>query len=160
MEGKEIKLTQAAIAEYQQRLDFLKNVRRLEVAQQIKEARAFGDISENAEYDAAMDEQARIEYDITQLDAMLRNAVLIDEEAVDTNSVNVGVSVTLMDLSDNTTDVYDIVGSAEANPFINRISNESPVGHAIIGHVVDDIVEIQAPGGTMRFKIVNIAKGK
>lgn len=160
MEGKEIKLTQAAIAEYQQRLDFLKNVRRLEVAQQIKEARAFGDISENAEYDAAMDEQARIEYDITQLDAMLRNAVLIDEEAVDINSVNVGTSVTLLDLTDNTTDVYDIVGSAEASPFMNRISNESPVGHAIIGHCVDEIVEVMAPAGVMRFKIVNISKGK
>ena len=130
-----------------------------EIAEQIKTARAFGDLSENAEYDAAKIEQARIEYEIVEIEAMLKNVVLIDEDTLNTNVVDVGSNVTVKMLSAGGEErTFQIVGSAEANPYENRISNESPVGKTLLGHKVGELVEIQTPDGVSEFEITAIGK--
>lgn len=155
----EVRLTAEGVAKYEQRLEYLKTTARTEIAEQIKTARAFGDLSENAEYDAAKIEQARIEYEIVEIETMLKNVVLIDEDALNTNVVDVGSNVTVKILSmDNAEKTFQIVGSAEANPYENRISNESPVGKTLIGHKTGDIVEVQTPAGLSKFEILAIGK--
>lgn len=188
MEQNEVKkLSRAAIAEYQARLEDLKNVKRLEVAEQIKEARAFGDISENAEYDSAMDNQARIEYEIVQLEELLSNVEEIDEKSIDISIVSVGGRIRLKNLKDNEEEVLDIVSTNEIEPFARKVtlecsetdynkrlgykagqkvelqypakmSNESPVGRAIIGRKAGDTVEVAAPGGVMQYEVVEIER--
>ena len=154
----DVRLTAEGIAKYEERLEYLKTERRTEIAEQIKIARAFGDLSENAEYDAAKTEQARNEYEIIELENMLRNAVLIDEENIDTTTVNVGATVTVKNLDMNQEFEYQIVGSAEAEPTEMRISNESPVGGGLLGHRIGEIVEIATPGGNVHLKILAIRK--
>ena len=155
----EVRLTKEGVEKYEKRLEYLKTTGRTEIAEQIKTARAFGDLSENAEYDAAKIEQARIEYEIVEIEAMLKNVVLIDEDALNTNVVDVGSNVTVKILSmDNAEKTFQIVGSAEANPYENRISNESPVGKTLIGHKTGDIVEVQTPAGLSKFEILAIGK--
>lgn len=155
----EVRLTAEGVAKYEQRLEYLKTTARTEIAEQIKTARAFGDLSENAEYDAAKIEQARIEYEIVEIEAMLKNVVLIDEGTLNANAVDVGSSVTVKMLTAGGAEKsFQIVGSAEANPYENRISNESPVGKALIGHKVGDVVEIQTPGGISEFEIISLGK--
>jgi len=153
-----VRLTPEGVAKYEEQLEYLKTTRRMEIAEQIKIARSFGDLSENAEYDAAKNEQAKNEYDIVQLENMLRNAVLIDEDAIDTKTVNVGTVVTLFNEEMDLEMTYQIVGSAEADPMEGRISNESPVGSAVIGHSVGEVVDVQTPGGLVHMRVVNIAK--
>lgn len=154
----EVRLTREGVTKYEDKLEYLKTTRRMEIAEQIKVARSFGDLSENAEYDAAKNEQAKNEYDIIQLENMLRNAVLIDEDALDTETVNVGAVVAMRNQSTKESVQYQIVGSAEADPMEGRISNESPVGTAILGHKVGEVVDVQAPGGLVRMKILEIKK--
>ena len=154
----EVRLTAEGIAQYEERLEYLKTVRRMEIAELIKLARSFGDLSENAEYDSAKNEQAKNEYDILQLETMLRNAVVIDEDALDTETVNIGAVVTLHNGSLKSRTTYHIVGSAEADPAHGRISNESPVGRAILGHRVGDIVDIKTPDGVVQLRIDEIKK--
>lgn len=154
----EVRLTQEGIKKYEERLEYLKTVRRSEIAEQIKTARAFGDISENAEYDAAKTEQARNEYEIEEISNMLRNAVIIDEDSIDTNVVNIGAIVRLRPAESEDVFEFQIVGSAEADPEHMRISNESPVGKALIGHSVGDLVEASTPGGIMKYEILEISK--
>lgn len=154
----EVRLTQEGIVKYEETLEYLKTTRRMEIAEQIKIARSFGDLSENAEYDAAKNEQAKNEYDILQLENLLRNAVIIDEDALDTETVNVGAVVILRSISENVDMEYQIVGSAEADPMRGRISNESPVGSAILGHHAGDEVDVNTPGGTVRMRIMEIKK--
>jgi transcription elongation factor GreA len=154
----DVRLTREGINKYEEKLEHLKTTRRMEIAEQIKIARSFGDLSENAEYDAAKNEQAKNEYDIVQLENMLRNAVIIDEDALDTDVVNVGATVVLHNETANIDMEYQLVGSAEADPMEGRISNESPIGHAILGHTAGDIVEVQTPGGLVKMKIVEIKK--
>lgn len=154
----EVRLTQEGIAKYEEQLEYLKTTRRMEIAEQIKIARSFGDLSENAEYDAAKNEQAKNEYDIVELENMLRNAILIDEDALDTETVNVGAVVVIYHSMLDAEVQYQIVGSAEADPMEGRISNESPVGKAILGHRVGDTVDVQAPGGVAQMKIIEIRK--
>ena len=140
-------------------MEYLKTTARTEIAEQIKTARAFGDLSENAEYDAAKIEQARIEYEIVEIEAMLKNVVLIDEDTLNTNVVDVGSNVTVKMLSASGEErTFQIVGSAEANPYENRISNESPVGKTLLGHKVGELVEIQTPDGVSEFEITAIGK--
>lgn len=185
---KQVKrLSKAAIAEYQAKLDELKNVTRLEIAQQIKEARAFGDISENAEYDAAMDHQARIEYEIAQLEDLLANVEEIDEESIDISSVNVGGRIRVTCLDDKQTEEYDIVSTSEAEPFGRivkiecnkskhntelgfasgdvveityppKLSNESPLGRSLLGAKAGDKVNVTAPHGVLQYRVDDIAK--
>lgn len=151
-------LTRATIEEYRAKLDHLKNVGLLEVAQEIKEARSFGDISENAEYDAAMDKQAHMQYEIEQLESLLANVIEIDEEAIDTKTVAVGTKVKLKELKSGMIENYHLVASSVADPFTNKISNESPVGKTLLGHGVGDIVDVQAPVGNMQFEVLEITK--
>ena len=155
----EVRLTAEGVEKYEKRLEYLKTTARTEIAEQIKTARAFGDLSENAEYDAAKIEQARIEYEIVEIEAMLKNVVLIDEDTLNTNVVDVGSNVTVKMLSAGGMErTSQIVGSAEANPYENRISNESPVGKTLLGHKVGELVEIQTPDGMSEFEITAIGK--
>lgn len=152
----EVRLTAEGIEKYEARLEYLKTTARTEIAEQIKIARGFGDLSENAEYDAAKTEQARIEYEIVEIETMLRNVVVIDEEALDNKTVKVGSTVKVKILATGMVAEYQIVGSAEADPALSRISNESPVGAALIGHKKGQTVDVNTPGGVMQFKIMSI----
>ena len=154
----ETRLTAEGLAQKEERLEYLKTVRRIEIAEQIKVARSFGDLSENAEYDAAKNEQARNEYEIMELEALLRNAVVIDDKHVDTRVVNIGTMVKVKNLETKLEFEYQIVGSAEADPMHMRISNESPVGHGLLGHKAGEIAEVSTPGGISRFEILSIGK--
>jgi len=149
----EVILTKEGKKQLEERLEELKNKKRREVAERIKEAREFGDISENAEYDAAKEEQAKVEGEINEIEAKLRLATVIDD--VDTSVVSVGCTVTLRDANDNEK-ILTIVGTAEADPFKGRISNESPIGRGLIGHKTGARVEITVPNGKQIYKIVKI----
>lgn len=155
----QVHLTAEGVKKYEERLEYLKTTARSENTEQIKIARAFGDLSENAEYDAAKTEQARIEYEIAEIEAMLKNVIVIDEDAINTNLVNVGTMVKVRLLSKGGKEViYQLVGSAEADPYQNRISNESPVGKGLLGHAKGEIVEVMTPGGLNRIEILDIGK--
>lgn len=155
-EEKKIILTSAGLASLEDELENLKVVRRKEVAAKIKEARAQGDLSENAEYDAAKEEQAEIEARIATIEKMFRNVEVIDEEELNTGKVNLGNKVTVFDEEFNEEITYTIVGPAEADPAELKLSNESPLGMALIGHSVGDVVENNAPDGVLKFKILDI----
>lgn len=154
----EVRLTAEGIKKYEDRLEYLKTTGRLEIAEQIKIARSFGDLSENAEYDAAKIEQARIEYEIVEIETLLRDVVLIDEDSLNTEVVNVGSTVKVKNVETDADMEFQIVGSAESDPYKNRISNESPVGKALISHKAGDVVDVTTPGGQMQFKIISIGK--
>ncbi len=155
----EIWLTPEEIRKREERLEYLKGAKRLEIAEALKVARAFGDLSENAEYDAAKNEQAKNEYDIVQLENELKNAKVIDESMIDYNTVGVGATIKLADMIDKTKKhTFQIVGSAEADPLNGRISNESPIGKAVLGHKIGDVVEVVTPGGMLKLKITAIGK--
>jgi len=158
MDEKEVVLTAQGLKDLEYELENLKNVRRREVAARIKQAREFGDISENSEYDDAKNEQAFIEGRIVQLEKMLRNVALIDENASEDRFVTIGATVVLKDVETGEIDEYTIVGSAEANPMKHKISNESPVGKAIIGKPVGSIVDVVVPVGVIKYHIVDIAR--
>jgi len=151
----EIYLTEEGLNEIKKELDYLKLEKRPEVINALKEARALGDLSENAEYDAARDEQAVVENRIKELEAMVEHAVVITN--VDTNKVSVGTKVTLEYVDDDDTDEYTIVGVKEADPFSNKISNESPIAKAIMGHEKGEVVAVESPNGKYSVKIVAIA---
>ena len=154
---KKFALTYDGIKELEEELKVLKVTKRKEIAQKIKEARGQGDLSENAEYDAAKEEQARAESRIAAIEKMLRNAEVIDEEDLDKEAVTLGSKVTLFDEEFEEEITYHIVGSAEANPEKNRISNESPLGMGLIGHKAGTAVEIDAPMGIIKYKILAIS---
>ena len=154
----EVRLTPQGVAKYEEQLEYLKTTRRMEIAEMIKVARSFGDLSENAEYDAAKAEQAKNEHDIVQLENLLRTAVVIDDEALDTNLVNVGMQVTVLREDSNTEKTYHIVGSAEADPMEGKISNESPIGKALLDRSVGEWVDAHTPAGNVRMKILSIKK--
>ena len=156
MAEKEVVLSVEGLKKLEQELDHLKSVRRREVAERIKQAREFGDISENSEYEDAKNEQAFIEGRILTLEKMLRNARVLDESSVNPNIVSLGSTVRLKDLEYGDMFEYTIVGSMEANPNKNKISNESPVGKAILGQRAGNMVEVAAPGGTLKFEILEI----
>ncbi|NMA94780.1 MAG: transcription elongation factor GreA [Clostridiales bacterium] len=158
MKSREILLTLQGIKRLEEELIHLKTVRRREVAQRIKQALAFGDLSENAEYDEAKNEQAFIEGRIVSLENMLKNAKIIDDEDIQTDTVSVGCTVNLLDVEFDEIIEYTIVGSAEANPSENKISNESPVGKALLGKRVGDEVAVNAPDGVVPFKVLEIKK--
>lgn len=151
---KEIYLTQAGLEEMQKELDYLKQVKRPEVITALKEARALGDLSENAEYDAARTEQAITESKIVELEAMIENAVIITD--VKTDKVGLGSKVKLEYVEDKEVEEYAIVGSKEADPFQNKISNESPISKAIFGHRAGEIVTVESPNGKYDVKIIEI----
>lgn len=158
MAEKEVLLTPDGLSKLEKELDHLKTVKRREVAARIKQALEFGDISENSEYDDAKNEQAFVEGRIATLEKMLRNARVIDQEDVDTEIVTVGSKVRLKDLERGEEYEYTLVGSAEADPASMRISNESPVGRAVIGKKVGEVVEVEVPAGTLKYEIVSISR--
>jgi transcription elongation factor GreA len=152
-------LTPQGLEELKSRIEYLRGDRRREVAERIKEAREFGDIAENSEYDDAKNEQAMLEKQIADLEEKLRNARVIDEKEVDTDVVNVGVTVHVKDQKTDKSTKFRIVGSAEANPAESRLSNESPVGRALIGHKRGETVTVPVPRGPARkLKITKIER--
>ncbi len=158
MSDNQVMLTEEGLKEKQAKLEYLKTVRRAEISEQIKEARAFGDLSENAEYDEAKNEQARVETEIAQLEKLLRNAVIIDNSTVDHSTVNVGTFVRILDVEMNEEEEYLIVGSVEADADKRRLSNESPVGSALMGKKKGETATVSTPTGTITFKILDIHK--
>lgn len=154
--AKEVFLTPAGFADLEKRLEHLKVVSRREVAEKIKVAREFGDITENAEYDAAKEEQAMIEGEIFDIEQKLRTATIINEDNIDTSTVSVGCTVTLFDYEFGDKIIYKIVGTTEADPSNNKISNESPVGRALLGKRKNSVITVETPGGVSKFKIMEI----
>jgi len=157
MSEKKIMLTYDGLKNLEAEMQTLKTERRKDVAQKIKDARGQGDLSENAEYDSAKEEQAEIEARIVVLEKMLRNAEVIDEEELTEGYVNVGNKVVVLDREFNEQVTYSIVGSAEADPFKGKISNESPLGAALLGRVTGDVVTVEAPDGAIEYEIVEIS---
>ncbi|MEN1969315.1 transcription elongation factor GreA [Lentibacillus sp. N15] len=149
-------MTQEGKEKLEEELHYLKTDRRQEVVERIKVARGFGDLSENSEYDAAKDEQAFVESRITQVEKMIRNAVIIENDNQDPNIVALGKSVTFIELPDGDEETYQIVGSAEADPFEGKISNDSPIAKSLLGHKIGEEVSAATPGGDMQVKIVNV----
>ncbi|CUH96436.1 Transcription elongation factor GreA [Propionispora sp. 2/2-37] len=158
MAEKQTILTLEGLKKLEQKLDYLKSVRRREVAERIKQAIEFGDISENSEYEDAKNEQAFIEGEILTLEKTLRNAQVIDEGEISTDVVTIGATVLLKDLEFSDELEYTIVGSAEADPAEFKISNESPVGSAILGQKVGSIVEVNVPAGILKYEILDIKR--
>ena len=157
MAEKKVVLTYEGLKNMEAELENLKTVRRKDVAEKIKEARGQGDLSENAEYDAAKEEQAEIEARILQLEKMLRNAEVIDEDGGAKDTIGLGATVTVLDVEFDEEMEYTIVGSAEADPMNGRISNESPVGAAILGQKVNTVVQVNTPVGELSYKIVKVS---
>ena len=151
-------ITYAGLKEMEEELHHLKVVTRKEIAQKIKEAREQGDLSENAEYDAAKDEQRDIEARIEELEKILKNAEVVVEDEVDLDKINIGCQVKILDIEYSEELDYKIVGSTEANSLKGKISNESPVGKALIGHKVGDTVEVETPAGVFAYKILEIQR--
>ncbi len=158
MAEKKTILTYAGLKQLEDELSNLKVVKRKEIAEKLKEARAQGDLSENAEYDAAKDEQAQIEARIEEIDQILKNAEVIVEDEADTGKVNIGCKVTVLDKTYDEELTFSIVGSTEANSLQGKISNESPVGRALLGHVVGDVVTIETPAGEEQYEIKAIER--
>ena len=158
VDEKKHTLTYQGLKKFEAELEELKTVRRQEIAQKIKEARAQGDLSENAEYDAAKDEQRDIEARIEELEKILKNVEVIDEDEVNTESISVGCKVRIKDMELKEEMEYKIVGSSEANTLKGKISNESPVGRALIGKKKGETVLVETPGGTIKYKVLGIEK--
>ncbi len=156
--SKPITLTAEGLKKLESEYETLTTVTRKEVAEKIKVARSFGDLSENSEYDEAKNEQARVEARIVELEGMLKNYTLIDESSIDKNKVGLGSKVKVLDKEFNEELVYTIVGKAEADPMNGTISNDSPVGKALIGKKVGQIATADTPAGELKFKILEISK--
>ena len=156
--AKKVLLTNEGLQRLQDELDNLKNVRRKENTAALKVAKSFGDLSENSEYDEAKNEQAEIEARISEIENMLKNVEIIDESGVDTGVVSVGSKVKVKDLDDGEEAEYHIVGSTEADPMKGRISDESPLGSALLGHATGEVIVVEAPMGKIEYEILDISK--
>lgn len=158
MTNKEVILTIEGLKKLEDELEYLKTVKRKDVSERIKVAISFGDISENSEYDEAKNEQAQVEERIFKIETMLGNARVIDDNEISLETVNVGSKVKVKDLEYEEEILYTIVGSAEADPYEAKISNESPVGEALIGRRSGDTVDVQVPDGIIQYKILEITR--
>ena len=158
MADKKHILTYAGLKQYEDELQNLKVVKRKEVAQKIKEAREQGDLSENADYDAAKDEQRDIELRIEELEKLLKNAEVVVEDEIDVDKINIGCKVKLLDVEYDEEMEFFIVGSTEANSLQNKISNEAPVGHALMGKSVGDVVDVETQAGVIQYKVLEIQR--
>lgn len=154
----EFLLTQSAVDELKEELKYLRTTRRNEVAEKIKEAKSFGDLSENSEYDEAKSDQAKLEARIAEIEYTLSHATVLDESTLSTESVHTGLSVKVFDRTYNEELVYHIVGAPQANPMQNKVSDESPVGKALLGHKVGDVVVAETPAGNDEIEILEIFK--
>lgn len=158
MEEREIMLTQEGYSKLEEELKFLKGPRKMEVAERIKVAREFGDLSENSEYDEAKNEQALLETRIVEIEATLRLAKVVEDNGVSTKKAGVGTSVTVYDYDFNEEITYGIVGASEVNMTENKISNESPLGKTLIGKKKDEEFEVETPGGVSKYKVIAIKR--
>lgn len=156
--GKSVLLTSEGLANLEQELEYLKTVKRKEVSEKIKVALSFGDLSENSEYDEAKNEQAMVEARIVEIEQLFKNVTVLDEDGISTETVSVGSRVTVSNAKTDKVETYRIVGSTEASPTDKRISDESPVGKALLGHKVGEAVDVEAPSGIIQFKIIDISK--
>lgn len=159
MEKKKM-ITAAGLKELSEELEYLKVIRRKEIAEKIKEAREQGDLTENAEYDAAKDEQREIETRIEEIEELIKNAQVVTEGRGKPRKINIGCKVKVLDEEFGEEEEFAIVGSTEANSLEGRISNESPVGSALIGHKTGDVVEIQTESGSFSYKVLSIDRFK
>lgn len=150
-------VTKEGLKKLKEELDNLKNVRRKEVAQRLKEAISYGDLSENSEYEEAKNEQAFVEGRIIELERKIKNAKVIAEKEGKAKDINVGSTVTIRRSGEDAEETYTIVGATEADPFENKISNESPLGKALLMHIRGDDVEVQSPSGTDTYEILKVA---
>ncbi|WP_153733004.1 transcription elongation factor GreA [Sporosarcina obsidiansis] len=153
---KKFPMTVSGKQKLEEELEYLKTVKRKEVVERIKIARSYGDLSENSEYDSAKEDQAFVEGKISSLESMIRNAVIITEDELNTDEVQLGRTVTFKEIPDGDEETYTIVGSAEANPLEGLISNDSPIAKGLMGRKKDDKVKIQTPGGEMSVEILEI----
>ncbi|CCU77611.1 Transcription elongation factor GreA [Halanaerobium saccharolyticum subsp. saccharolyticum DSM 6643] len=160
MSEQQVMLTEEGFEKLENELEYLETEKRREVAKRIKVAREFGDISENSEYDDAKNEQAFVEGRIQEIKNMLNNAHVVKDEDITDKKVNLGTTVMLHDLDSDEKISYTLVGSAEADPLNYKISNESPIGKAILGHVIGDEVKVETPGGDVDYEIISIKKVK
>lgn len=158
MAEKEVVLTYEGLKAMEEELEYLKTQKRKEISEKIKVALGFGDLSENAEYDEAKNEQAEVEMRILKLDKMLKNAKVIDNENVSTDNVALGCKVKVLDIDFDEEAEYHIVGSTEADPSKNKLSDESPVGKAIMGAKVGDTVTVESPNGEFQMKVLEISR--
>lgn len=158
MATKQILLTYEGLEKLEQELEDLKTNKRKEIAEKIKVALSFGDLSENSEYDEAKNEQAMVESRIIQLENMLKNAKVLDEDDLNTDMVNIGSKVKIYDFMYQEELEYSLVGSTEADPMENKISDESPLGRALLGKKTGDTIEVEAPMGLMTYRVVSISK--
>ena len=158
-ETKRLVITREGLQKMKEELEYKETTEKMRVAEQLKVAISYGDLSENAEYDAAKNDQAALEQRINELRAMIENAVVVDESKINTDSVGFGTKVSIVDLDDEDeeVEVYSIVGTSESDPINGKLSNESPVGAALIGAHVGDVVAAQTPGGVRRLRVVDIA---
>ena len=158
MPQKETLLTYEGLKKLEEEVEYLKTVKRKEIAERIKVALGFGDLSENSEYDEAKNEQAQVEMRIIDLENKLRNVKIIDEDEIETKTVQVGNVVQVLDVEFDEKVEYKIVGSTEADLAENKISNESPIGKALLGRKKNELVDVETPGGIVQFKILKITK--
>lgn len=156
--AKEFKITSSRLKELEEELNYLKTTREKEVAEQIKEARSFGDLSENSEYDEAKNEQAKLYGRIAEVENILANAVIIDENDDLAGVVSLGCTIKVRDLEFDEIEIYAVVGSQEADPAMGRISDDSPFGRAALGKTIGDTIEYEAPAGTVRYEILGVEK--
>ena len=154
--GGKIYVSPEGLRQMEEKLKYMQTVRMAEVAEHLNVARGYGDLSENAEYDEAKDEQAKLAADIAELENALRNVVVIDDASVTDEFVNIGTTVRVLYLDEGDEDEYSIVGVRESDPMNNRISNESPMGAALLGHKAGDVVTVEAPDGAYELKILEI----
>ena len=156
--AKQMLYTQEGYQALVDELEYLKGTKRQQVKEDIATARAFGDLSENSEYDEARNEQAKVEARILELEELILGAVIVDESKIDTSIINMGSIVKVLDVEFNETEEYSIVGSNEADPLQNRISDMSPIGRALIGKKAGDEVTVEAPGGNIRIQILEVSR--
>lgn len=156
--AKQAILTDEGLKNYEEELEYLKTVKRKEVAEKIKVALSFGDLSENSEYDEAKNDQAILEARIAQVESILKNAKIIDESELSNEHIHVGSKVKVHDFDFDEDVIYQIVGSNEADPFNGKLSDESPVGNALLDRKVGEVVEVETPDGPVKFEILEISK--
>lgn len=154
--GNKTVVSAEGLRQMEEKLKYMTTVRRAEVAEHLSIARGFGDLSENAEYDEAKDEQAKLEADIVELEEALRNVIVIDDQDVSTDHVNVGTTVRVMYLDEGEEEEFTIVGARESDPMNNKVSNESPIGVALLRHQAGEVVTVEAPDGPYELKILEI----
>lgn len=159
MAAEKFKMSQERYDQLKEQLYYMETVREKEVAEQIKEARSFGDLSENSEYDEAKAEQGKLYSKIAEVKNLLENAEIVENEVVEKGVIGIGSRVRVLDMEDQSETDFQLVGSQEANPMQGKISDDSPIGRALLGHKKNEVVTVEAPAGEMKFKVLSVENG-